>query len=174
MQDSYRVVPASSGHISALPSIERSAAELFGDAVPAELLEHVTDEAAFLDSQRIGTLWVALGPDDEPVGFARVDVAGAQVHLAELDVLPAHGRRGVGTALIQAVEAWARSRNCTQITLTTYRELPWNAPFYARLGFSVVPETEWDTDMRRRFEEEAGLQSERAKRVVMRKRLGSA
>ncbi len=174
MRDSYRVVPAFPGHVSVLPSIERSAAELFGDIVPAELLEYVTDEATFLDSQQSGTLWVALGPDDEPVGFARVVVAGAQVHLAELDVLPAHGRRGVGTALIQAVEAWARSRDSAQITLTTYRDLPWNAPFYARMGFSVVPETDWDADMCRRFEDEAGLQSERAKRVLMRKRLDTA
>ena len=174
MRDSYRVVPASSGHVSMLPSIERSAAEIFGDAVPAELLEHVTDEADFLDSQRSGTLWVALGPNDEPVGFARVVVVGAQVHLAELDVLPAHGRRGVGTALIKAVEAWARLRNSAQITLTTYRDLPWNAPFHAGMGFTVVPATDWDADMRRRFEEEAGLQSELPKRVVMRKRLDAA
>ncbi len=174
MRDSYRVVPASVNHISSLPSIERSAAELFGDAVPAELLEHVTDEATLLDSQRSGTLWVALGQDDEPVGFARVVAAGARVHLAELDVIPAHGRRGVGTSLIRAVEVWACSRRSSQITLTTYRDLPWNAPFYARMGFSVVPETDWDADMRRRFEEEAGLQSELAKRVFMRKRLDTA
>jgi GNAT superfamily N-acetyltransferase len=157
-----------------LPSIERSAAELFGDAVPAELLEHVTHEAAFLESQRSGTLWVALGPDHEPVGFARVLVTGAQVHLAELDVLPAHGRRGVGAALVQAVEVWACSSHSSEITLTTYRDLPWNAPFYARMGFTVVPEIDWDTDMRRRFEVEAGLESERAKRVFMRKRLDTA
>ena len=109
MRDSYRVVPASLGQISLLPSIERSAAELFGDAVPAELLEHVTDEATFLHAQQSGTLWVALGQDDEPVGFARVVVTGEGVHLAELDVLPAHGRRGVGTSLMQAVEVWACS-----------------------------------------------------------------
>ena len=50
MRDSYRVVPALPGHVSVLPSIERLAAELFEDVVPAELLEHVTDEAALLDS----------------------------------------------------------------------------------------------------------------------------
>jgi len=171
---SYRVVSASPAHVSSLPAIERSAATLFRDAVPAELLEHATPESDLLDAQREGTLWVALGPDDEPVGFARVVVAGTRVHLAELDVLPAHGRRGIGTALVRTVEHWATSGEFSEVTLTTYRDLPWNAPFYVRLGFTIVPESEWDADMRRRFEEEAGLESERARRVVMRRRRHTA
>lgn len=170
----YRVVSASLEHVSLLPAIERSAATLFGDTVPAELLEHVTPEPVLLASQRDGTLWVALEADDKPVGFARLDVAGARVHLAELDVLPAHGRRGVGTALVEAAQDCARSQGFAGITLTTYRDLPWNAPFYARLGFVVVPEADWDADLRRRFEEEAGLDSERPKRVAMIKRLDTA
>jgi len=173
MRDSYKVVPASSEHVSMLPAIERSAAAVFGDAVPAELLEHVTPESVFLAAQRDGTLWVALWADDQPIGFARVVVTGARVHLAELDVLPAHGRRGVGTALVRAIDDWACSGHFSEITLTTYRDLPWNAPFYARLGFTFVPESDWDADTRRRFEEEAGLESERPRRVVMRKRLAS-
>ncbi|MCK8115934.1 GNAT family N-acetyltransferase, partial [Anaerosoma tenue] len=171
MGDSYRVGPALPEHACSLPHIERAAADLFGDAVPAELLENVTPESVFLAAQQDGTLWVALGPDDRPVGFIRVVVTGQRVHLAELDVLPAHGRRGIGTALVRAVGDWAHSEHFTEITLTTYRDLPWNAPFYAGLGFDVVPESEWDAETRRRFEEEAGLESERARRVVMRKRL---
>ena len=101
-------------------------------------------------------------------------MTGARVHLAELDVLPAHGRRGVGTALVRAVDEWARSGHFTEITLTTYRDVPWNAPFYAGLGFDVVPESEWDAETRRRFGEEAGLESEKARRVVMRKRAANA
>lgn len=174
MRDSYRVAPALLEHVSVLPGIESAAAELFRDTVPTELLEHVTPESVFLDAQREGMLWVALGPADRPVGFVRVVVTGPRVHLAELDVLPEHGRRGVGTALVQAVEDWARASRISEITLTTYRDLPWNAPFYARLGFGVVPECEWDAETRRRFEEEAGLESERARRVVMHKRFDTA
>ncbi|MHB9003915.1 MAG: GNAT family N-acetyltransferase [Coriobacteriia bacterium] len=174
MRGSYRVVPAAVEHVPVLPVIERSAASLFGDDFPAELLEVTTPESTLVAAQADGTLWVAVGPDDEPVGFARVVIRADRVHLAELDVLPAHGRRGVGTALVQAVEAWARSCGYSEITLTTYRDLPWNAPFYARLGFAVIPEVDWDADLQRRFEEEAGLDSERSKRVVMRMRLGTA
>lgn len=153
-----------------LSGIERAAASLFGGHVPAALLEIVTPDAVFLAAQREGTLWVAVGPGQEPVGFARVVVAGTRVHLAELDVLPEHGRRGVGTALVQAVEDWAHTNDFSEITLTTYRDLPWNAPFYAGLGFTILPESDWDADLRRRFEQEAGLDSERARRVVMQRK----
>jgi GNAT superfamily N-acetyltransferase len=173
MQGSYTVALASPHHVPLLPEIERKAAALFGGLVPAELLEHVTPEPVFLAAQQEGMLWVALGPDDEPVGFVRVVTAGSRIHLAELDVLPAHGRRGVGTALIRAVEEWAGINGCSEITLTTYRDVPWNAPFYARVGFTVVPGTDWDDDLRERFEQEACLDSERARRVIMRKRLGA-
>ncbi len=170
MRESYRIVPARPEHVSSLPHIERAAAGLFGTSVPAELMEHVTPESVFLAAQRDGTLWVALDSDDRPVGFIRVVVTGNSVHLAELDVLPEHGRRGVGTALVRAVDDWAFSERFTEITLTTYRDFPWNAPFYAGIGFDVVPESEWDAEMRRRFEEEAGLESEQSRRVFMRRR----
>lgn len=171
MQDSYRVVSATPEHVPALPDIERSASSLFGNGVPKELLEITSPESAYAAAQSDGRLWVAVGPDDEPVGLACVTVEADRVHLAELDVLPEHGRRGVGTELVRAVEAWARSREYSEITLTTYRDVPWNAPFYAALGFVVVSESDWDSELRRRFDEEAGLDSERPKRVAMRKRL---
>jgi len=174
MGDAYRVVRASAEHVPLLPHIERSAAALFEGTVPPELLEHVTPESVLLAAQEEGALWVALDSDDRPVGFARVVTTGARVHLAELDVLPAHGRRGVGTALVRAVDQWARSGHFTEITLTTYLDVPWNAPFYAGLGFDVVPESEWDAETRHRFCEEAGLESEKARRVVMRKRAATA
>jgi len=174
MSGSYRVVFAASKHVPLLPEIERLAASLFGDDVPPRLLEVTTPESVFLAAQRGNTLWVALGPDDDPVGFARVEVEGKRVHLSELDVIPAHGRRGVGTALVQMVEAWARSNDFAELTLTTYRDLPWNGPFYLGLGFEVVPESGWDADLLRRFEREAGLDSERSRRVVMRKGIGTA
>lgn len=170
----YRVLPATSEHPPLLPEIERSAASLFGDAVPAQLLETTTPEPVLIAAQREGTLWVAVGPDDQPVGFARVEVEGTRAHLAELDVLPAHGRRGVGTTLVQAAERWALSNGFTELTLTTYRDFPWNEPFYAGLGFEVVPECDCDGDLLRRFDQEAGVDSERARRVVMRKRLVTA
>jgi len=171
MEGAYRVGPAAPEHLRSLPQIERSAASLFGDAVPAQLLETVTPPSVFAAAQRDGLLWVAVGAGGEPVGFARVESAGRRAHLVELDVAPAHGRRGVGTALVRTVESWAVANDFSELTLTTYREFPWNEPFYAGLGFDVVPQSDLDRELLRRFDQEAGLDSERARRVAMRKRL---
>ncbi|KGN42558.1 GNAT family N-acetyltransferase [Knoellia aerolata] len=94
----------------------------------------------------------------EPVvGFAHVvDLAG-RWHLEQLVVDPAHGRRGWGTALLDAVCREVASRGGRRVTLRTYADVPWNAPFYARHGFvELAPEPPWMAPLRL-AEEEAGL-----------------
>lgn len=72
------------------------------------------------------------------VGFAHVLLEHGGAHLQQLAVDPAHGRRGLGTALVQACCEQARLRGYDQLTLTTFRDIAFNAPWYARLGFVVV------------------------------------
>ncbi|WP_194419902.1 GNAT family N-acetyltransferase [Microbacterium abyssi] len=69
------------------------------------------------------------------VGFAHVLEIDGFVHLEQLAVLPAHSRRGHGRMLVEAVLAEAVARGYTEITLRTYRDVPWNAPFYESCGF---------------------------------------
>lgn len=77
---------------------------------------------------------------DAPVGFALVEMLADDLpHLDEVDVEPSHGRRGLGTALVQAVCEWATASGFSMLTLTTFRAVPWNLPFYARLGFVEIP-----------------------------------
>jgi GNAT superfamily N-acetyltransferase len=71
-------------------------------------------------------------------GFACVDIVEGVAHLWQLSVLPSFGRRGIGRALVQAVCDWASSNGYRAVTLTTFRDVPWNAPFYDRLGFRVL------------------------------------
>src|SRR5262245_55713761 len=119
----YQIRPARAEDVPALPAIEREAARLFTpyakdlglhDDFPIQSLE---DHCA---AQRDGRLWVAVDLNDRPVGFAFVMDLGGQAHLDELDVLPSHGRRGVGGALIEAVCAWARSQGRSSLTLSTF------------------------------------------------------
>ncbi len=93
------------------------------------------------------------------------------MHLDELDVLPGYGRNGIGSALVEAVEDCALDRGCVEITLTTFRDVPWNAPFYARLGFEPIPEQDLGTELVRRLLDETALGLKRSTRVAMRKRL---
>ncbi|MGT2426948.1 GNAT family N-acetyltransferase [Amnibacterium kyonggiense] len=79
-------------------------------------------------------LVVAESADDEPVGFAHV-LEDDGAHLEQLAVRRTHGRRGLGTALVRAALVEAARRGHRRVTLRTYSDVPWNAPFYARLGF---------------------------------------
>ena len=75
---------------------------------------------------------------DPPVGFVCVELVDGAPHIWQLSVLPEHGRRGVGRALLQAACDWARAEGFATVTLTTYRDVPWSTPFYATLGFTAL------------------------------------
>ena len=94
----------------------------------------------------------------EPVvGFAHVLERGGGFHLEQLVVDPAHGRRGLGSALIDGVCRVVASRGALEVTLRTFADVPWNAPFYARHGFvELGVEPEWMAPLRD-VEERMGL-----------------
>ncbi|WP_255212927.1 GNAT family N-acetyltransferase, partial [Burkholderia pseudomallei] len=70
------------------------------------------------------------------VGFAIYRMLGAsRLYLEEVDVAPEQAGRRIGSALIEAVAARARAAGARQVVLSTFRHVPWNAPYYRRLGF---------------------------------------
>jgi len=129
--------------VPSLPEIERVAGLLFKThpadlGIPDEVYDRPNSIETFEAAQKAGRLWVACGPAREPIGFALVvDIAGF-AHLDELDVLPSYGRQGVGSALLATVCNWASTAGYPAVTLRTFRDVPWNAPFYHRRGFQVV------------------------------------
>ena len=115
---------------------------------------------------------VACGPRGGPVvGLAATVTVGEGPHLEQLAVHPAHGRRGAGSALLEAVCAEAAASGHTRLTLTTFRDLPWNGPWYAARGFSVLPRAAWGPALEGVWnaEERAGIGV--LPRVVMERRL---
>jgi GNAT superfamily N-acetyltransferase len=81
---------------------------------------------------------------DPPVGLCRIDKVGEGAHLEQLSVHPDHGGRGIGRALLRAGIAWAREHGYGELTLATYRDVPWNGPFYASEGFvEIGPADDW-------------------------------
>jgi GNAT superfamily N-acetyltransferase len=75
---------------------------------------------------------------DPPVGFVCVELVDGIPHIWQLAVRPDHGRQGLGRALVEAACEWARTERFHAITLTTYRDVPWNGPFYESLGFVTL------------------------------------
>ncbi len=164
----YSLIPARPKDIDALEAIERAAAVLLDGHAPAPVLAETTERCDFEEAQTAGRLWVAL-LDDTPVGFAYVEMLSDGLpHLQELDVDPRHGRVGIGTALVRTVCAWAENAGYSSITLTTFRHLPWNMPFYARLGFEEVPSTLWSPELLAIVQDETARGLEPETRAVMR------
>jgi GNAT superfamily N-acetyltransferase len=113
-------------------------------------------------------LWVAL-EDDRPVGFAHVEIIEPGVaHLEEVDVHPEHGRRGLGRGLVGAIHQWAVDSGYRSVTLTTFRDLPFNMPFYEQLGFEVIPADERSPALLSVLDDEARRGLDPTRRVVMR------
>ncbi len=139
-------------------------------------LEHVAEdpphELSALERWRAaGRAWVTTDREGQPVGFAVVDLVDGTAHLEEISVVPDLSGRGHGMALLRAVESWARGKGFRAVTLTTFRDVPFNRPWYERRGYRVLDEAEWTPGLvqRRADEAEAGLDPDL--RVVMAKAL---
>lgn len=134
--------PASAGDAEHIQLIENRADALLVDALGAPDWPPATDPRERLE----GPGYVLVAEESphlpSPVGFAHVMDADGHAHLEQLSVDPAHGRNGIGRALTLASIDEARRRGYSRMTLRTYAELPWNAPFYASCGFlESIPET---------------------------------
>jgi GNAT superfamily N-acetyltransferase len=75
---------------------------------------------------------------DPAVGFACVEVVDGAAHIWQVSVDPRAARRGRGRALVEAVCDWAVANGLPAVTLTTFSDVAWNGPFYARLGFREI------------------------------------
>lgn|SRR5690606_39074622 len=110
---------------------------------------------------------------DPPAGFALISAVDGNVHLEQLAVHPSRMRRGIGGRLVEAVLDHARAAGAPAVTLTTFRDVPWNAPWYERHGFVVWPERAWGPELRALVRRERELGIDVAPRVVMAAELGS-
>lgn len=80
--------------------------------------------------------------DGRVIGFAATRRAGREVHLHELSVATAFQRHRIGATLLGALKIDCRNAGVRAITLHTYRDIPWNAPFYERHGFVIIEDLE--------------------------------
>ena len=154
--------------LPSLLEIERRAAGRFAlvDGLGEEPLDLTPlDELREACSGR--RVWVAVTGGGEVVGFAYAAVIDGSCHLEEVDVLPEYGRRGIGASLVREVRAHAEREGLRGVTLTTYRSVPWNAPFYRRLGFEIVDRGAWTPGLVAAVEDEARRGLDTEQRVVM-------
>lgn len=141
-----------------LRDIERAAGLAFADIGMRRVAEEepltVEELRRFLDA---GCAWVAGEPS--PVAYLIAEQVDGNVHIEQVSVHPEHARKRIGAALIEHVARLAAGRGVPALTLTTFTEVPWNAPYYRRCGFRVLADAEITDGLRaiRAREAEAGL-----------------
>ncbi|TAD78108.1 MAG: N-acetyltransferase [Sphingomonadales bacterium] len=121
---------------AAMPAIESAAAAAFAGE-PSIDPARSRSEADFARLIRKGHSLVA-HVGEAMAGFLVAEPFRRELHIWEMDVVPAFQRRGIGAGLVRAAQIDARNTGFKALTLTTFRDLAWNGPFYARLGFDEV------------------------------------
>lgn len=167
MVPTYQIVLARSQDIRLIPAVELAAVKLLENYAPDSVQVEISREVDLEQAQVDGRLWVAVA-GDVPVGFAHVIILESGLaHLEELDVHPDHGRRGLGTKLVETVCEWVKGHGYQALTLTTFREPPFNMPFYRRRGFNELPPEALTADLRNIINHETRRGLDPEKRVVM-------
>lgn len=164
--------PPATGELPTLQNIELAAGRPFaGLGMHAVADDAPPTIAAFAAYRDAGRAWVATGPDDRPVAFVLADIVDGDAHIAQVSVHPDHARHGIGATLIEHVATWARHRGLPAVTLTTFTDVPWNGPYYTRLGFHPVPDADLPPQLRAIREEETRRGLDRWPRTAMLRQL---
>lgn len=153
---------AGSGELPLLPEIERAADRMFADVgITFPPGPTVVEEAVAEGAE----VYVAGEP---PVGFAAVRERDGYTHLEQIAVLPALTRQGIGGLLLDRVIAHAVAKGTAGVTLLTFRDVPWNGPWYAKHGFTEMPVDRWTPQLRALWEAEIAADLHRlGPRIVM-------
>ena len=156
--------------LETLRGVERDAGRAFAAIGMAEIAGDeplsITELEPFVAA---GHAWVAVDASDQPVGYLLSGIVDGCAHIEQVSVAPAHARRRLGAALIDHLDAHAAAENRPALTLTTFRAVPWNAPYYTRLGFVVLGPAEQGPELRALIERETRSIPAHAARVAMRR-----
>jgi len=155
-----------------LPGIEAAGGVAFAGIGMPEIADDLDPTVEELEPyQQAGRAWVALASGDQPVAYLIADEVDGCCHIEQVTVHPDYGRRGVGRKLIEEAAGWAAAHGLPALTLTTFTEVPWNAPYYLRCGFRVLADTEITPELRAIRTAEAARGLDAWPRVCMRRDL---
>jgi len=115
---------------------------------PTDDDEHARAIAAFFrgDRRDPAEVFVAFDAQGHAIGFAEVSIrpyaegchSGRVAYLEGWYVEPAYRRRGVGAALVAAVEDWGRTEDCPELASDAEIENVASAAAHLSLGFAEV------------------------------------
>ena len=166
--------PPRADELERLREIERAAGRAFIDVGMPEIAADEPPTVEALDRYRqAGRAWVVTPDDgpDIPAGYVLVDVVDGAAHVEQVSVDPSFGRQGLGRRLLEHVADGARAEGLAAVTLTTFRDVPWNGPYYERCGFRPLADDEVGPGLRALRAAETAHGLDPASRVCMRRDL---
>ncbi|RZT26956.1 acetyltransferase (GNAT) family protein [Kribbella sp. VKM Ac-2569] len=156
--------------LPALQELEVAAGVLFRNIGMTDVAEHPPPALEiFEQSWEAGQLWVSVDDADKPTGFVFVKLVDGGVHIEQVSVHPDHQGHGIGRQLIEYIGTWAAEQGFPVLTLSTFRSVPWNAPYYARLGFTELPAAELTPGLTEILAVETAFGLDPAERIFMRR-----
>lgn len=139
----YTIKKAEHDHIPLINEIEFAAATIFPEnSFPEHILSEKLPLDILLAAKDQDMLWVAVDAEDSPVGYILLQIINGLAILAQIDVHPNHGQKGIGTALVIHGIEQIRKLGFSELYLTTFSTIKWNAPFYSKIGFAILKENE--------------------------------
>ena len=167
-----RIRAVGADELEVLRDIELAAGVWFRDAGMPEIADNEPPPVEVLARYRLaGRAWAAVDDADRPVAYLVTDRVDGNDHIEQVLVHPEYARRGIGRRLIEHAADRAVDDGAPALTLTTFADVPWNAPYHLRCGFRVLDESQWTPGLPaiRRWEAAHGL--DRWPRVCMRRDL---
>jgi GNAT superfamily N-acetyltransferase len=160
--------------LDTLAALEVQAGQVFHSVGMSEVADDVPDPEALRRSQGRGLIWVA-EERGEIAGYIVATVIDGNAHIGQVSVAPAFARQGIGRRLISHVEDWGRRNSRPATTLTTFRDVPWNGPYYETLGYRELPASEIGSEVSAEMRHEASLPAiDASRRCAMIKYNGGA
>jgi GNAT superfamily N-acetyltransferase len=136
-----RIRRACESDFAAIGDVELSAGSLFEGTHMHWAVGETTALAELETAIQGGMLWVA-ELEGSVTGFLLGEVIESELHIWEVSVRREQQGLGFGKALVEAAAMAAANLGLTALTLTTDLTLPWNAPWYGRIGFTVLGDNE--------------------------------
>ncbi len=140
LPDGYTITAANVDDIPALIAVDKAASALFEPTKllePEALKDHVPADV-FEAEIPLTNVFVARNQHGWAVGFVLIRMRGTGLYLDQVSVHPDHGQKGIGRALVIRVLTEAEYRKLPHVSLSTFRDVAWNGPFYASLGFKEI------------------------------------
>jgi GNAT superfamily N-acetyltransferase len=148
--------PGTETDLRRLVVVEVEAGQMFRTVGMAKVAEDVPQVPDLREAVAAERLWVT-EVGSHVAGYIAAEVLDGNAHVAQVSVAPDYAGRSLGRAMIEFVEEWGRSAGRPATTLTTFRDVPWNGPYYLRLGYRLLPEQHVGPELVRTMAHEASL-----------------